>query len=64
QPVPQAVLDACGCDHLEFGRDYIIPKPMDARLLSQVADAVARAAIETGVARLDYPEHYPLKTPY
>ncbi|MGI9283837.1 MAG: malic enzyme-like NAD(P)-binding protein [Pseudomonadales bacterium] len=64
QPVPQAVLDACGCDHLEFGRDYIIPKPMDTRLLSQVADAVARAAIETGVAQLDYPEHYPLESPY
>ncbi len=63
-PVPQAVLDACGCDHLEFGRDYIIPKPMDARLLRGVADAVARAAIETGVARLGYPEHYPLAIPY
>ncbi len=63
-PVPQAVLDACDCDHLEFGRDYIIPKPMDARLLRGVADAVARAAIETGVARLGYPEHYPLAIPY
>ncbi|MEM9151460.1 MAG: ATP-binding protein, partial [Cyanobacteria bacterium P01_F01_bin.3] len=36
---------------IKFGRDYIIPKPMDARSLSWVAPAVARAAIESGVAR-------------
>jgi malic enzyme len=35
-----------------FGRDYIIPKPFDERLLPEVAAAVVRAAIETGVARL------------
>jgi malate dehydrogenase (oxaloacetate-decarboxylating)(NADP+) len=36
---------------MEFGRDYIIPKPLDPRLISRVASAVARAAIETGVAK-------------
>ena len=61
-PVPQKVLAACGVDKLEFGRDYIIPKPMDERLLGTVSAAVAKAAIETNVARLPYPAHYPLNT--
>ncbi len=61
-PVPQKVLDACDIDSLEFGMDYIIPKPMDERLLGLVSAAVARAAIDSGVARLPYPSHYPLKT--
>jgi len=39
-------------DHLEFGPEYIIPKPMDPRLLNRVAGAVAQAAIDSGVARL------------
>jgi malate dehydrogenase (oxaloacetate-decarboxylating)(NADP+) len=60
QPVPEAVLRACDCDHLEFGAEYIIPKPMDSRLLSLVSAAVARAAIDSGVARQPYPAHYPL----
>lgn len=60
EPVPQEVLDACEVDSLTKGRDYIIPKPMDARLLGRVAAAVAKAAVDTGVARLPYPEHYPL----
>jgi malate dehydrogenase (oxaloacetate-decarboxylating)(NADP+) len=47
-------------ERLEFGRDYIIPKPMDRRLLSRVSEAVARAAIGSGVARLPMPAHYPL----
>ena len=59
-PVPQEVCDAYGGIKLEFGREYIIPKPMDARLLGLIADAVAKAAIETGVATLPYPKHYPL----
>lgn len=46
-------------DHLEFGTDYIIPKPMDVRLRERVPAAVAEAAVRTGVARLPYPEHYP-----
>jgi malate dehydrogenase (oxaloacetate-decarboxylating)(NADP+) len=61
-PVPQEVCAAYGVDSLEFGREYIIPKPMDQRLIQLVPDAVARAAIETGVARLGYPKHYPLKS--
>ncbi len=52
EPVPEVVLKAYGLSALEFGTDYIIPKPMDPRLISRVASAVARAAIETGVARL------------
>ncbi len=60
EPVPQKVIDACGCGPLEFGPNYIIPKPVDARLLSRVPAAVAQAAVDTGVAQLPYPEHYPL----
>ncbi|RNF67160.1 malate dehydrogenase, partial [Pseudomonas putida] len=37
-----------------------IPKPLDARLITVVSDAVAKAAIESGVATLPYPKHYPL----
>ncbi|MDG9926675.1 MULTISPECIES: malic enzyme-like NAD(P)-binding protein [Pseudomonas] len=61
-PVPQEVCDAYGGIKLEFGREYIIPKPMDVRLITVVADAVAKAAIETGVATLPYPQNYPLKS--
>lgn len=50
-PVPDTVIDAYGQKNLSFGRDYIIPKPIDPRLLTSVAPAVAKAAIETGVAR-------------
>lgn len=60
EPVPQVVLDASHENALSFGPDYIIPKPMDPRLLGVVSDAVARAAIETGVARKPYPNHYPI----
>jgi malate dehydrogenase (oxaloacetate-decarboxylating)(NADP+) len=52
EPVPEVVLKAYGIEKLEFGRNYIIPTPLDPRLISRVASAVARAAIETGVARL------------
>lgn len=51
EPVPAAVLRAYGLEKLEFGRDYLIPKPLDTRLMWTVSIAVARAAIETGVAR-------------
>jgi malate dehydrogenase (oxaloacetate-decarboxylating)(NADP+) len=61
-PVPQEVCDAYGGIALEFGREYIIPKPMDARLITVVCDAVAKAAIESGVATLPYPKHYPLQS--
>ena len=59
EPVPQEVLDAYGLDTLEFGPDYILPKPLDPRLRDRIPPAVARAAIETGVARDGWPEHYP-----
>ncbi|MDI3324689.1 malic enzyme-like NAD(P)-binding protein [Pontibacterium granulatum] len=62
QPVPQEVLDAYELDSLEFGREYIIPKPTDSRLLGAVSGAVAQAAIDSGVARLPLPDHYPLGT--
>lgn len=51
EPVPAEVAKAYNVDKLEFGREYIIPKPLDPRLISYVASAVARAAIETGVAK-------------
>lgn len=56
------VCEAYGVSGLEFGREYIIPKPMDPRLITMVSDAVARAAIESGVASLPYPKHYPLQS--
>lgn len=62
EEVTQEVLDACGETSLAFGPDYIIPKPMDSRLLGSVSAAVARAAVDSGVARLPYPAHYPLKS--
>jgi len=58
EPVTQEVLDAYGLESLEFGREYIIPKATDSRLLGAVSTAVAQAAIETGVARLPLPASY------
>jgi malate dehydrogenase (oxaloacetate-decarboxylating)(NADP+) len=52
EPVPEEVLRAYRLDHLEFGPNYIIPKPFDPRLLSRVAGAVEEAAVRSGVARL------------
>ncbi|WP_100644336.1 malic enzyme-like NAD(P)-binding protein [Alteromonas facilis] len=57
-PVPQEVLEASHSDALSFGKDYIIPKPMDPRLCKTIAKAVAQAAIDSGVARIDMPEGY------
>jgi malate dehydrogenase (oxaloacetate-decarboxylating)(NADP+) len=51
EPVPDSVLKAYNLDKLVFGKEYIIPKPVDPRLISCVAPAVARAAMETGVAK-------------
>jgi malate dehydrogenase (oxaloacetate-decarboxylating)(NADP+) len=59
EEVPEEVLVACDLKSLSYGPDYIIPKPVDSRLLNWVAPAVARAAIDSGVATLPYPEHYP-----
>jgi malate dehydrogenase (oxaloacetate-decarboxylating)(NADP+) len=50
--VPEAVNKAYKVENLHFGRHYIIPKPLDPRLIYQVAPAVARAAMDSGVARL------------
>lgn len=60
QPVPAEVLTAYELEALEFGREYIIPKPTDPRLLGAISAAVAKAAVDSGVARLPYPQHYPL----
>ena len=49
--VPETVMNAYGGSDFEFGRNYIIPKPFDPRVLWHVAPAVARAAMESGVAR-------------
>lgn len=51
KPVPEVVNSAYALKKLSFGRDYIIPKPLDPRLLTVVAPAVAKAAIESGVAQ-------------
>ncbi len=59
EPVPVEVLRAYGLDSLESGPDYILPKPLDARLRETIPPAVARAAVETGVARVPWPDHYP-----
>lgn len=51
QPVPEIVNEVYHVSNLTFGRDYFIPKPVDPRLLTEVSAAVAKAAIESGVAR-------------
>jgi malate dehydrogenase (oxaloacetate-decarboxylating)(NADP+) len=53
QDVPDAVVKAYGDQPLQFGPEYIIPKPLDPRVLFQVAPAVAEAAIDSGVARAE-----------
>ena len=52
EDVPDSVLRAYGGKKIEFGREYIIPKPFDPRVLIWEATAVAKAAMETGVARV------------
>jgi malate dehydrogenase (oxaloacetate-decarboxylating)(NADP+) len=51
EPVPASVLKAYNINELTFGKEYIIPKPLDPRLISRVASAVAKAAMESGVAK-------------
>ena len=51
QPVPDVVNDVYKVNNLTFGRNYFIPKPVDPRLITEVSAAVAKAAIESGVAR-------------
>ena len=51
EDVPDSVLNAYGVESLRFGPDYLIPKPLDQRVLLYVAPAVAQAAMESGAAR-------------
>jgi Phosphotransacetylase len=53
QDVPDAVVKAYGDQPIQYGADYVIPKPVDPRVLFEVAPAVARAAMNTGAARQD-----------
>ena len=52
EDVPDSVLKAYGLDSLQFGREYLLPKPFDHRVLLRVAPAVARAAMDGGVAQI------------
>ena len=51
ESIPEEVIEAYGEKHISFGRDQIIPKPLDPRLIYSVAPAVAKAAMDSGVAR-------------
>ncbi len=51
EPVPAEMLEAYGIKELKFGPDYVIPKPLDPRIIEWESTAVARAAMESGVAR-------------
>ena len=53
EPVPDVVLIAYNQPDMSFGKDYIIPKPLDPRLITSVSPAVAKAAMESGVAQFD-----------
>ncbi len=53
EPVPEEVREAYGDQPLSFGPEYIIPKPVDSRVLETVAPAVAEAAVESGSARVE-----------
>ncbi len=60
EDVPDIVCQAYNLQNLSFGKEYLIPKPLDPRLITTVAPAVAKAAMETGVARipiLDWDEY-------
>ena len=57
EDVPDSVIRAYGVKSLRFGPEYIIPKPMDSRVLLTVAPAVAKAAVESGVATVDIPDY-------
>jgi len=50
EPVPEAVILAYNVQNLQFGREYFIPKPFDNRLITKVSSAVAKAAIDSGIA--------------
>ena len=52
EQVPDIVLKAYGKQNMKFGAEYLIPKPMDPRLITTISPAVAKAAMDTGVARI------------
>ncbi len=52
EPVPQEVCDAYNSEGFSYGRDYVIPKPLDPRIIEWVTPAVAQAAMDSGVARI------------
>jgi malate dehydrogenase (oxaloacetate-decarboxylating)(NADP+) len=54
EPVPSEVCECYDVKKIEFGPEYIIPKPFDPRVLLWEATAVAQAAVETGVAKQPY----------
>lgn len=54
EPVPEDVLKAYQLDHLEFGPDYLVPKPFDKRVCLWEAPAVAEAAIKSGVSKMSH----------
>lgn len=56
QPVPQEVVEANGGVPLEFGRDYVIPKPFDPRMIEYLCPAIAEAAVLSGVATRPLPD--------
>lgn len=56
EEVPDDVKRAYGNENFSFGRNYLIPKPFDKRVLTRVSPAVAKAAMDTGVARIQIPD--------
>jgi malate dehydrogenase (oxaloacetate-decarboxylating)(NADP+) len=61
EPVPDIVFQAYGIDKIQFGREYLIPKPLDPRLITTVSPAVAKAAMESGIAKnpiLDWQKYH------
>lgn len=61
-PVPQSLLDYYpGINQLTFGKNYIVPKPLDPRLIEIIPAAVAKAAIESGVARINHQQQQKIK---
>ncbi|GAA0891390.1 NADP-dependent malic enzyme [Fulvivirga kasyanovii] len=53
EPVPDMVSKAYGDNKIVFGKEYLIPKPLDPRLITTISPAVAKAAMESGVARIE-----------
>ncbi len=51
EPVPDMVVKAYGTDKIHFGREYLIPKPLDTRLITTISPAVAKAAMDSGTAK-------------